>query len=98
MPPSVEPAGMKKKWRNGFRHAVRKQQAGIAMVPTSLAGFVVSLGMLPRALATLGPVRTLVLGLVVLAGGHLWLAYFPAHAGYARPGLLNKSETRRACR
>ena len=71
--------------------AMPPQQAGIAMVPTSLAGFAVSLGVLPRALKTFGALRTLVLGLVLLAGGQLWLAYTPQHFGYVLavlPGLL----------
>lgn len=65
--------------------------AGLAMVPTSLAGFVVSLALLPRVLRRLGPQRTLVLGLVILAGGHLWLARTPSSADYVTdvlPGLL----------
>jgi EmrB/QacA subfamily drug resistance transporter len=67
------------------------QHAGLAMVPTSVTGFVVSLTLLPRILRALGPQRSMVLGLVVLAGGHLWLAYAPSDAGYAvavLPGLL----------
>ena len=67
------------------------QQAGLAMVPTSLTGFVVSLALLPRILRALGPQRALVLGLVVLAAGHLWLAYAPREDGYVvavLPGLL----------
>jgi EmrB/QacA subfamily drug resistance transporter len=71
--------------------AMSPQQAGIAMVPTSLAGFAVSLGVLPRALRTFGPLRTLVVGLVLLAGGQLWLAYSPQNFGYVLavlPGLL----------
>ena len=67
------------------------QQAGLAMAPTSLAGFAVSLTVLPRVLDAIGPVRSLVLGLVVLAAGHLWLAYVPAGPGYVvavLPGLL----------
>jgi predicted MFS family arabinose efflux permease len=67
------------------------QRAGLAMVPTSLAGFAVSLGLLPWLLRTLGPRRSLVIGLVVLAAGHLWLAYAPAESGYlvaVLPGLL----------
>ncbi|WP_457184968.1 MFS transporter [Nocardioides sp. P5_E3] len=71
--------------------AMSPQQAGIAMVPTSLAGFAVSLGVLPRALKTFGPLRTLILGLVLLAGGQLWLAYSPQDLGYVLavlPGLL----------
>ena len=42
--------------------AMPPQQAGIAMVPTSLTGFAVSLAILPRALKTFGPLRTLVFG------------------------------------
>ena len=67
------------------------QQAGLAMVPTSLTGFVVSLVILPRVLRAIGPERSLVLGLVVLATGHLWLAFAPASSPYAiavLPGLL----------
>lgn len=66
-------------------------QAGVAMVPTSLAGFAVSLTVLPRLLGSIGPMRSLVLGLVVLAAGHLWLAYVPADSGYViavLPALL----------
>ncbi len=67
------------------------QHAGLAMVPTSVTGFVVSLTLLPRVLGALGPRRTLVTGMVVLAAGHLLLAYAPSGAGYAvavLPGLL----------
>lgn len=67
------------------------RQAGLAMVPTSLTGFAVSLTVLPRMLRTLGPRRTLVIGLLVLAAGHMWLAYGPRDAGYMTavlPGLL----------
>jgi EmrB/QacA subfamily drug resistance transporter len=67
------------------------QNAGLAMVPTSLTGFAVSLALLPRVLRRVGPQRSLVSGLVVLAAGHLWLAYAPAGAGYlvaVLPGLL----------
>lgn len=67
------------------------RQAGLAMVPTSLTGFAFPLALLPRILRTLGPQRTLVLGLVVLAAGHLWLAYAPRGNGYVvavLPGLL----------
>ena len=59
------------------------QQAGLSMVPTSLTGFVVSLALLPRILRAVGPRRALVLGLVILAAGHLWLAYAPFGGGYA---------------
>lgn len=71
--------------------AMAPQQAGVAMVPTSLTGFAVSLGVLPRALKAFGPLQTLVLGLVLLAGGQLWLAYAPQGSGYViavLPGLL----------
>jgi EmrB/QacA subfamily drug resistance transporter len=65
-------------------------RAGLAMVPTSVIGFVVSLAALPRMLRAFGPQRTMITGLVVLAGGHLWLAHAPASAPYAvavLPGL-----------
>jgi EmrB/QacA subfamily drug resistance transporter len=71
--------------------AMAPRQAGLAMVPTSIAGFVVSLAVLPRMLRAVGPRRTLVIGLVVLATGHLWLAHAPRDAGYlvqVLPGLL----------
>ena len=71
--------------------AMAPHQAGLAMVPTSLTGFAVSLGVLPWMLRTLGPRRSLVIGLVVLAAGHLWLAYAPTESGYLvalLPGLL----------
>lgn len=67
------------------------QHAGLAMVPTSVTGFVVSLTLLPRMLRVFGPRRALVIGMVVLAVGHLWLAYAPVGAGYTvavLPGLL----------
>lgn len=71
--------------------AMAPREAGLAMVPTSLTGFVVSLTLLPRVLRRVGPRSTLVAGLVVLAGGHLWVAHAPSTAGYAvavLPGLL----------
>jgi hypothetical protein len=71
--------------------AVAPQQAGLAMVPTSITGFVVSLSVLPRMLRAVGPRRGLVIGLVALAAGHLWLAQAPCGAGYVvavLPGLL----------
>ena len=71
--------------------AMSPEQAGFAMVPTSLTGFAISLTVLPRLLGVIGPVRSLVLGLVVLAAGHLWLAYVPTGSGYVLsvlPGLL----------
>jgi EmrB/QacA subfamily drug resistance transporter len=67
------------------------QDAGLAMVPTSVTGFVVSLTLLPRVLRAFGPRPILVTGMVVLAAGHLWLAYAPTGTGYAvavLPGLL----------
>jgi EmrB/QacA subfamily drug resistance transporter len=70
--------------------AMSPEQAGLAMVPTSLAGFAFSLVVLPRVLGRLGPARSLVVGLVVLASGHLWLAHAPG-SGYlvaVLPGLL----------
>ncbi len=64
---------------------------GIAMVPTSVTGFFVSLAVLPRVLRRIGPLRSLVTGLLVLAVGHLWLALAPLGSGYllgVLPGLL----------
>jgi EmrB/QacA subfamily drug resistance transporter len=71
--------------------AMAPQQAGLAMLPTALTGFAVSVTVLPRAIRLLGSRRTLVIGLVVLASGHLWLAYAPRDAGYVvavLPGLM----------
>lgn len=72
--------------------AMSPEQAGFAMVPTSLTGFAVSLYLLPRVLGAMGPARSLVLGLVILSVGHLWLAYVPSsNSGYVvavLPGLL----------
>ena len=71
--------------------AMAPQQAGLAMLPTALTGFAVSLAVLPRAIRILGSRRTLVIGLVVLASGHLWLAYAPRETGYVvavLPGLM----------
>ena len=48
--------------------------AGLAMLPTSLAGFAVSILVLPRALGRLGPQRVAVIGLALLAVAHLMLA------------------------
>jgi MFS family permease len=62
--------------------AMAPEQAGLAMVPTSLTGFAVSLTLLPRVLRTFGPQRSLVVGLVLLAAGHLWLAHAPLGDGY----------------
>jgi EmrB/QacA subfamily drug resistance transporter len=67
------------------------QQAGLAMLPAPLAGFAFSLALLPRIIRALGSQRSLVTGLIVLAGGHLWLANAPLGAGYTvavLPGLL----------
>ena len=67
------------------------RQAGLSMVPTSLAGFAFSLALLPRILRALGPQRTLITGMTVLAAGLLWLGHAPASSGYViavLPGLL----------
>jgi EmrB/QacA subfamily drug resistance transporter len=58
------------------------EQAGLAMVPTSLTGFAFSLALLPRVLGALGPRRSMIAGLVILAAGHLWLAHPPLGGGY----------------
>jgi len=71
--------------------AMSPERGGMAMVPTSLTGFLVSLTLLPRVLRNLGPRWSLVAGLVILATGHLWLAYAPAGVGYlgaVLPGLV----------
>jgi EmrB/QacA subfamily drug resistance transporter len=71
--------------------AMAPKQAGLAMVPTSLTGLAFSLTFLPRIVRALGPQRSLVAGLVVLAAGHLWLANAPMASGYlvaVLPGLL----------
>lgn len=48
--------------------------AGLAMLPTSLAGFAVSTLLLPTALNRLGPQRVVVIGLVLLVVAHVMLA------------------------
>lgn len=71
--------------------AMSPERAGLAMVPTSVAGFVVSLTLLPRVLRAVGAERSIVTGLVVLAIGHLWLANAPTDHDYlvaVLPGLL----------
>lgn len=71
--------------------AMSPEHAGLAMVPTSVMGFVVNLAVLPRVLRAIGPRRSMVVGLGVLAVGHLWIAYAPTGAGYpvaVLPGLL----------
>jgi EmrB/QacA subfamily drug resistance transporter len=71
--------------------AMSPETGGLAMVPTSLTGFVVSLLFLPRVLRRVGARWSLVVGLAVLAVGHLWLAHGPSGAGYlvgVLPALL----------
>lgn len=68
-----------------------RRRRSVALGLLSSAHFVVSLALVPRLLRALGPRRTMVIGLVVLATGHLWLGHAPAHAGYlvaVLPGLL----------
>lgn len=48
--------------------------AGIAMLPTSVAGFAISVTVLPRALNRLGPQRVAFIGLLLLVGAHVILA------------------------
>ena len=65
--------------------------AGLAMVPTSVAGFLVTIVGLPRALRKWGARATVTIGLGVLAVGHGWLsrASIPVHyAAEVLPGLL----------
>ncbi len=71
--------------------AMAPREAGLAMVPTSVAGFAISMTVLPRLLKAVEPQRLVVVGLVVLAAGHLWLANVSQHGGYALgvlPGLI----------
>ncbi|WP_296604042.1 MFS transporter [Nocardioides sp.] len=71
--------------------AMSPEHAGLAMVPTSVTGFVANLALLPRVLRAIGPRRSLVVGLVVLAAGHVWLAAAPTGDRYlvaVLPGLL----------
>ncbi|MFC0678720.1 MFS transporter [Lysobacter korlensis] len=65
--------------------------AGLGMVPTSLAGFAVSVLLLPRVLRALAPETVVLIGLLVLAAGHLWLARSPLGPSYfadVLPALL----------
>ena len=48
--------------------------AGLAMLPTSVAGFLISVLLLPRALDRLGPQRVALIGLVLLVVAHLIFA------------------------
>ncbi len=68
------------------------REAGVAMLPTSLAVFAMSLLVLPRLVRRIGPVLTLTTGMAMLAGGLFWLSLAPADAAaYAvnvLPGLL----------
>lgn len=54
----------------GYEPAV----AGLAMLPTSLAGFAVSTLILPRVLKRWGPERVAFIGLLLLVGAHLVFA------------------------
>lgn len=56
--------------------------AGLAMLPTSLAGFVVSTLLLPRTLTRFGPERTAVMGLAALVAAHLLLAQVDSQSAY----------------
>ncbi|MGO4692492.1 MFS transporter [Glaciibacter sp. 2TAF33] len=65
--------------------------AGSAMMPTSIAGFAVTLLLLPRVVAKWGATRTMIVGLAIVAVAHLWLARGPVTGNYALdvlPGLL----------
>lgn len=65
--------------------------AGSAMLPTSIAGFAVTLLVLRRILVKWGATRTMIVGLMLLAAAHLWLARGPVTGNYALdvlPGLL----------
>jgi predicted MFS family arabinose efflux permease len=65
--------------------------AGSAMLPTSIAGFVVSMAVLPRVLARWGATRTMIAGLLLVAGAQLWLSRGSVTGAYGLdvlPGLL----------
>jgi Major Facilitator Superfamily len=65
--------------------------AGLAMLPTSVAGFAVTVLLLPRALGRWGAARTVIIGLLLVGGAHLWLARGPVTGNYVidvLPGLL----------
>jgi predicted MFS family arabinose efflux permease len=67
------------------------QDAGLAMVPTSVTVFATSILLLPRLLRRFGAEHTVLAGLVALAAGLLWLSRSPVNAGYGMdivPGLL----------
>lgn len=71
--------------------AYTPREAGMAMVPTSLAVFTISVLVLPRLLKLFGPEWTLTLGMVLLTAGLLWLAWRPEGPTYlvgVLPGLL----------
>jgi EmrB/QacA subfamily drug resistance transporter len=57
--------------------------AGTAMLPTSIAGFGVSMVVLPRALVRWGATRTMITGLLLVAAAQLWLSRGPATSAYA---------------
>jgi len=65
--------------------------AGLAMLPTSVAGFLVTVLALPRLLGRFGAERVLVLGLVLVAVAHGMLAAAPSSPTYVLhvlPALL----------
>lgn len=67
--------------------------AGLAMLPTSVAGFLVTALALPRLLGRFGPERVALAGLVLLAAAHGLLAMVPApgpgvYAWNVLPALL----------
>jgi MFS family permease len=64
--------------------------AGVAMLPTSLFGFAVSVSLLPHLLRRLGPERVVLLGLLALAAAHLVFASASSTSEYVLqvlPGL-----------
>jgi predicted MFS family arabinose efflux permease len=65
--------------------------AGAAMLPTSIAGFLVSTTLLPRVLARWGATRTMITGLALVAAAQLWLSRGAVTGVYTLdvlPGLL----------
>lgn len=65
--------------------------AGAAMLPTSITGFAVTVILLPRLVTRWGATRTMITGLILVAGSHLWLARGPVAGSYlldVLPALL----------
>lgn len=58
-------------------------ESGAALLPMTIAIMVMMIGLAPRLIARFGPKPLIVAGLIVLAGGLLWLSFVPADGSYA---------------